>query len=292
MFTRTKAYLDYMGAIKSLNKKGYSKYSKLYPFTTENIKGYMQGINLKNKKVLTVTGSFDHSLNAILLGCRELTNFDINKLSYYIAQLKIGALKVLPLNEFLSFFNIDNSSSLDYKVFEKIKKRLNKRTLTFFELLYKNNYMNKLFIHKYKINKNTNSYLTENNYLKLRNLINKVKVTFITSNVVDLPKIIKDKFDYIFLSNISDYLKSIYNRDYLKSFSLFIKNQLSKLLNCEGKVICAYIYDFKINKMNPRSDIDIDKKRKLYFNKDKFKMKKIKSVISGKLKDAVIIYRR
>jgi S-adenosylmethionine:diacylglycerol 3-amino-3-carboxypropyl transferase len=292
VLTKVNAYIDYLLAIRSLNKRRYSKYFKLYPFTTENIKGYMQDLKLENKKVLTVTGSFDHSLNAILLGCRDLVNFDINKLSYYMAELKIAALKELSLNEFLSFFNIDNSNALDYKIFEKMKYRLNIKVLTFFELMYKKNYMHDLFIHKYKINLDLNIYLTQDNYLKLKDVINEVKITFITSNIINLHKKTNEKFDYIFSSNISDYLKNIYHRDYLSRFSLFIQNKLSKLLKKDGTLMCAYIYDYKLNKSNPRTDIDDHEKRELYFKKEKFSIKKFNSVISPLAKDAVIIYRR
>lgn len=292
MFIKVKAYIDYLLTIRSLNKKKYSKYFKLYPFTTENIRGYMKNLNLINKNVLTVTSSFDHSLNAMLLGCKELVCFDINKLSYYIAKLKIAALKELNLNEFLLFFNIDNHNSLKYKTFEKFKYRLDERTLTFFELIYKNNYIYKLFIHKYKINLDLNIYLSKKNYLKLRTIIDKVNITFITSNIINLPKKTNKKFDYIFLSNISDYINNLYNKDYLKKFCIFIQKKLSKLITKDGNIICAYIYDYKIKNTNPRTDIDINEKRKLYFKKEKFETKKFKSVISNNKKDAVIIYRR
>lgn len=43
-------------------------FSKLYPFTTENIAGYIDNFNLKNKSLLTVGSSGDQVINAALKG--------------------------------------------------------------------------------------------------------------------------------------------------------------------------------------------------------------------------------
>lgn len=44
------------------------RFNSIYPFTSENIAGYMKDLNLTGKKVITVTGSTDHILNVILQG--------------------------------------------------------------------------------------------------------------------------------------------------------------------------------------------------------------------------------
>lgn len=54
-------------------------FQKVYPFTTEDISGYLTQLDVENKKILTVGSSADQALNAILLGAREVTIFDINE---------------------------------------------------------------------------------------------------------------------------------------------------------------------------------------------------------------------
>ena len=50
----------------------------IYPFTTEMISGYFDKLDLKEKTVLTVGSSIDQGLNALLLGAKNVTVFDIN----------------------------------------------------------------------------------------------------------------------------------------------------------------------------------------------------------------------
>ena len=48
------------------------RFSSIYLFTTENIAGYMNELDLTDKKIITVTGSSDHIINAILKGCNNI----------------------------------------------------------------------------------------------------------------------------------------------------------------------------------------------------------------------------
>ena len=72
--------------------------------------------------VLAVGASGDYMLDSILYGAKEVVNFDINSIQYYVCCLKLWAIQVLDYKEFIDFFtNFRTSSSyLDYKVFERI----------------------------------------------------------------------------------------------------------------------------------------------------------------------------
>lgn len=75
----------------------------IYPFTTENISGYIDNFNLKDKSLLTVGSSGDQVINAILKGCKDTTLLDINpytKLYYY---LKAASIITLNLDGFMRF---------------------------------------------------------------------------------------------------------------------------------------------------------------------------------------------
>ena len=100
------------------SRKRFSKYSKMYIMTTENLNGYYQNFDFKEKSVLTVTSSFDHALNAIFYGAKKVTTFDINRLSYYIANLKLAAVSALTYDEFVEFFLGENT--FNYELYQKI----------------------------------------------------------------------------------------------------------------------------------------------------------------------------
>ena len=60
------------------NSEKFASISKIYSFTTENISGYFNYLDFKNKNVLTVSASGDHIINAFYKGARSVTGFDIN----------------------------------------------------------------------------------------------------------------------------------------------------------------------------------------------------------------------
>ncbi|MCI6107511.1 MAG: hypothetical protein PUE33_03495 [bacterium] len=53
-------------------------YQEVYPFTTENIQGYMKELDLEGKNVLTVGSSLDQAYNALALGANTVRVLDIN----------------------------------------------------------------------------------------------------------------------------------------------------------------------------------------------------------------------
>ncbi len=71
--------------------------------------------------VLAVGASGDYMLDSILYGAKEVVNYDINSIQYYVCCLKVWALQVLDYKEFIDFFTTFRSGTyLDYKVFERI----------------------------------------------------------------------------------------------------------------------------------------------------------------------------
>ena len=54
---------------------------KIYPFTTENISGYINNFNLIDKWLLIVGSYGDQVINAILHGCEDITLLDKNPYS-------------------------------------------------------------------------------------------------------------------------------------------------------------------------------------------------------------------
>lgn len=98
----------------------FKKYGKIYLNTTENIKGILEGMNLKDRKVLSVAGSGDQALNAYFLGAEVVTLFDINPLAFAQAELKFTAAQKLDYEEFYKFSLPLNGCTLRHEVYKKL----------------------------------------------------------------------------------------------------------------------------------------------------------------------------
>jgi len=279
--------------LKDESRMRFSAYSKMYIMTTENLDGYYRNFDFKDKEVLTVVSSFDHALNAVLFGAKKVTTFDINKLSYYMANLKLGAIKALTYNEFVEYFLSDHA--FNYETYQKIIPYLKKNISRYFNKIYKYfKYNGKaikdsfLFHHGHKNNLTDNTYLLNNNYDILKKKVQSFKVEFVNSSILDLSKRLKkEKYDLILLSNISDYAKSFFQDNYLEKYFNFVKNDITKLLKENGVIEAAYIYDYG-NDLEVRSDINIESKRQKVLT-DNFEIITFKSTIEYLENDAIII---
>ena len=79
-------------------------YKRIYPFTTENINGYINYFDLKNKSLLTVGSSGDQILNAYKNRCRDITLLHLHPYAKYYINLKIAGILSLSYQEFIEFF--------------------------------------------------------------------------------------------------------------------------------------------------------------------------------------------
>lgn len=229
----------------------FKGFSSIYPFSTENISGYIDSFKLEGKSLLTVGSSADQALNAILKNCKDITVLDINPYTKYYYYLKSSGIIELSKEEFLRFFRYQ-----DYpKTFKKNKEVFNKETynklkktlrlldyesyLFWDELLstYKGEYIrNKLFSldeEKTPIIENMNPYLEDENYKELKSKIKKSTPEFIIGNI--FKKDIDKTFDNIWLSNIGTYI----SRHFLK----IMTDKTSNLLNEDGILLISYLYE-------------------------------------------------
>lgn len=267
------------------------RFNNIYPFTTENIAGYMNDLDLTNKKIITVTGSSDHIINAILKGSTNITTFDINPLTKYYMDLKLSAIRELSFEDFLKILLNYNNSSLDKDII--LNLNMNKESKEFWikqYTLYKNGVnlkQSSLFNTKYfnpqsKIWQNL--YLKKSNYEIVKERLKTSKITFINKNLLDLE--IKEEYDYMFLSNISDYLNKLFEKNSLINYNKL----LTSYLNYVKYIYFAYLYDIGNN--NPRSEIDdLNKVTQIFKN---VTIKTFRSALENEKekKDGVLILRR
>jgi len=286
------------------NKNKFSKFSKLYSFTTENLKAYLQELNLENKKILSTTSSGDFIFNSYLLGAKQVDCFDINLLSKFYFELKTESIKKFTFLKFQQFFlrtKQNNKYTFNYKDYLKLRTNLSALAKLFFDNCY--NFFKKdgfklresaIFNNIYdeaesKIN--FNLYLKEKNFYKLKKILKNKKENFINSDIVSLTKHLKhsDKYDLIYLSNIADYAHQFLGKKHLTIFKEEIILLLSKHLNPNGQILMYfYSYDKKAPLRNDFYDFE---KVKSILSNDKFFLKilNFNSVIDGK--DAIVILK-
>lgn len=269
------------------------RFNSIYPFTSENIAGYMKDLDLTGKKVITVTGSTDHILNAILQGATEITTFDINPLTKPYMDLKISALKNLSYEDFIKLFLFESNMNLDYSIISSLDMSDESKMFWLEQLSKFNNNgielrNSSLFNTKY-FNPNSkllqNLYLERSKYNLLKQQIKDANITFINASLKDLR--VDEHFDYMFLSNISDYLSLMYSCDTLKKY----RDLLIEFQKRIDIIYFAYLYD--IGNSNPRTEIDnLNKVKEIFSN---FQQVEFKSALEGSSqdkKDGVLILKR
>lgn len=267
-----------------------NKFNQIYSFSTENIEFISKLPFKKNyKKALVITGSGDQAITLSNQGFNNITCIDINYLAKLFTELKIAALKILPFDLFVSFFK-NNEVSFTYKSYKKFSYLLSSDTQKFWNQQYINvNYQGNKIRTSNLFNLKHDDYCqkilnvkylqSEQLYLNIQKNIKNCNFNFITENFIKHE--FNESFDVILLSNISDYSHKMFEDDYLKSFKTFWVEKSLSLLNQDGILMFAYIYDFEnIGNSSLRNKINLPLIRKMYFNEFNYKEILIKSAIS------------
>lgn len=274
--------------------KTYVRFIYIYPFTTENIKGYMSNLDLKDKSIITVGSSADQVINSFLYGSKDITLFDINPFTKYYFELKKAGILLLEFNSFYEFFS-NNINSFNIKTYSLLRNNLSKETKLFWDSLF-NSYdscffRDKLFSKDERTLKTLvkyNPYMDEINYNILKTTIDSLNPIFINSSLNEIKSKVVRKYDYVFLSNISSYLK-LYTKENISKFINTIKD-LTNILNKSGSIYLAYIYDRIKNKID--DDILTDISFMNYIFDNKITEHTFESISYKNGKDAVLIYKR
>lgn len=226
-------------------KRPFIDTSGIYRFTNEDINGYFH--HLENKKnVLTVIGSGGQILNGVLAGTRKFDCFDISIFPEYYLYLQIASVLALSKEEYLDYYFSDDRNIVfgdDY--YDKIRLNLPHKYKDFWDSLYDFDdgydiYNSLLFrsdpcFKKFVLE--TNTYLQDNNYDKLRHLLQTESIT-INPRVCDIFKErFQDEYDLVNLSNILSYYFTEEQKDKYVNFL-----ERNFLLTPSGEII-NYFYD-------------------------------------------------
>ena len=269
----------------------FEKYSSIYTFTTENIKGFYKNLTLKNKEILIICSSGDHIFNALLQEPKKIVAYDINCLTKHIFELKKAAIIELEYNEFIDYFfvskYIKSKKTFNRNTYDKIKKSLTENSRIYWDYIYKNYTdtqirTSKLFKNS-SFSKNTikyiNPYLKEEQYLILKEKLKNFNLNFINSDIRDLKDKINDKFDYIYLSNIAFYFKNKTSLIELKEIVL----KLKKLLKENGRLDIIYLYNYKDDYfLNTTDSLYNPEKRAEYFPDIEYNYHEFPSIVIQK----------
>lgn len=236
-----------------LFKPRNNMFSTIYPFTTENISGYIDFFDLKDKSLLTVGSSGDQEINAISKGCKDITVVDINPYTKYYYYLKVASILELELAEMLNYLKRrnhptqrqNNNNSFSIEIYQKIRKtlyHLDEESYLFWESLYRNKspltIRDSLFSsdeYNTSVIIASNPYMTSKEiYDQTRAKLHEIKPVFKTKDILNDP--IQGQFDNIWLSNIAVYLDYDAIEKIVKKFYLLLKKQ--------GNLLISYLYAF------------------------------------------------
>ena len=254
----------------SMKRRGFSR---LYPFTTENISGYIEQFDLNNKSFLTVGSSGDQVINVSLFNCKDQTVIDICPYTKFYFYLKKAAIMTFDYEEYLSFFCYkdypkfcnDNKLVFEKSKYEKLKSIL--RLLDFESFLFWDELFSlysPITVRKQifdadedrsTVLKGMNLYMRDIDfYNRVKKSIRDINPTFIIQDLFDIE--IDGVYDNILLSNIGKYHK-------VEEFKLLI-DKIANNLSVGGKMLICYLYNTTIDTKYCEEWADIYNLKKVY----------------------------
>lgn len=286
---------DILKAKELLETKMYDipRFERIYAFSNENLKECFGNFDIQNKKCLTVLGSSDQAFDLFLNGAMEVDAFDVNPLTKHYFYLKKAAMTAdLTKKEYLDFFNgygvNTRENALNTNTYHKIQSFLEKDERLFWDYLFENYSSKDISTHLFsrellssKMLERTIKYLSDEGFQEIKKNIHKLKINFYQQDLMNLPETLNNTYDFMYLSNIVQYIDGIfknYNSEDKKNQMLnllkykALLERLRKKLNHQGQIVAGYIYaiEHKIDNIsifNPevRENIFPEEKYNYYF---------------------------
>lgn len=224
--------------------------NKAFAISNEKLPDVFNGLDLKNKSVLTVGSSGDQALNAILKGCKNVTIIDANIYTEPFVEYKLALIKTFDFKTFNDLFI--KPRAFNWKVYAKISHNLSPKTRQFWDSLMldltsnaewgeftEKDITSKMLMIDHS-DRHSVFYKDEKMYNLLQSMLNdkNTKINFVNAEFQEFPNVLQEKYDLIYLSNIYDY--------YRKNEVAFIKvvNELYKNnTKPKGKIFANYDFD-------------------------------------------------
>lgn len=231
-------------------------FEDIFPFTTENIAGYIDYFDLQDKSLLTVGSSGDQIINAAFKGAKDITLLDINPYAKYYYYLKTAGILELNLTDFNEFFRYNDYPKVfkyNKKVFDKASYKKLKSTLKsldndsylfwdeLFDMYQPDHIRFSLFSNdEYgtSVLGKSNLYLqSENTYDEAKTKLKELRPEFINEDI--FKSNLTKNYDNIWLSNIACYLY----QDKIKGMT----DKFADKLAVDGKLLISYLYSIDMN---------------------------------------------
>lgn len=235
-----------------IDPKNDSYMTEVYDRTNEQIPEYLNKLNVKGN-TLTITGSGDQVLYSVLNGAENIDTFDINRMAYYMLQLKKSAILGVDKDKYLEFFG----GNYNKAIYDMFKAYLPESARKFWDYLYKSfdNDGKKIKL----IKRTTKNHIPEKDhytskYEDLREGLKVSNINFYPGNFTLIHNDLKDnknKYKLIMLSNIYDYFYDLSVSDYIAS----LRRNYFPLLDKDGVILYHYYFN------NPKTlgrDISLD----------------------------------
>ncbi len=239
-----------------VSDNSFSQISQCYQFTNEAIDQYYKLLNLKDKNVLTVCGSGDQVIYAMIQDAQHIDVFDTNRLTYYYLFLKLSAIMNLNYSEFLDFMNLYSPKNNQLKYYKQIRDAIvHEDVKIFWDLFFQEQihlfpalFMGQhndlgvkekgwaLYLEKAKI---IVSYLNEEHFYHIQNRLNVSNSTiqFKQADLLKVTKYFNNNYDFINCSNIINYIDN--NEVIMK----FFKEIIERNLNQDGLILLNYYWN-------------------------------------------------
>lgn len=197
-------------SVSNITKDAFHSSSFIYRTTNEDISIY-QSLFYGKKSLMSIIGSEDQVLNAIVAGINDIDCCDISVFPKYFLMLKMGAIKALNKEEYIRFIFDD----FDEDLYDKTRPYLNADALDFWDSLF--NFFDSCEIinstlfssesYNIDVQIKRNPYLEE--YEKLKKLIDLVNINYYDGDISEVLINSKKKYDVVNLSNIISYDKKL-----------------------------------------------------------------------------------
>ena len=237
---------DYLASRVIADGKRLDDYTKVYFMTNENLVDLYRNIDFMDKDVLSVLASADQVFTANYMGAKKVDSFDKNILSLYYYYLRVWTIKykdmVYPTEVLDNNYRWLNSL-LDLV---EVRSEEEKKALLFWKEHLKNKTdFEGLFFDDYTKREGKTIFKTTNS---VGSVVDK-EMKFKNINLFEEIGDNEDSYDVILLSNIIEWAREN------SSKITIIRDNLDKLLNDKGIVLCSGLINRSENAVKKERDI-------------------------------------
>jgi hypothetical protein len=235
---------------------------KIWAFSNENL-SFLDKLNFSGTKMCGLAGAGDQAFSFLGLSADSYLGFEQREKAIFFAQFKKAMLKEFKKEKFVSAFKNELSGS---EVFIKVKSNLSKEGIQFWRphLEKKQGFVTSLkksglfYNYSFKNFQKRNEFFPylrdEKNYKNLQENLNSFQMQ--SSSIQKGLQGYKNKFDFVYLSNILD--SPFQNGTYLKSLQPLLSYANESLKKPGGKMIALTLKKKELLSALESEDVDFE----------------------------------